>query len=797
MDNNEHAIFLDIPSGGKNGKYHSAVLTTYAIDLIHFDRQLLNILHRKQICSINVLVDYDQMEKSMEYINPIYMKNIGKEYCVTNIIAKKGYVFHPKINFFIGDESVMVLIGSGNLTVPGHGKNHEVFTGFMIDENDCNHQPLIEECWQYLKRFETQFSDFVKFRILHEIPDNCRFLKSPNHVEPHKMYDFKKGLSAALLYNEANSTILQQLKMLISLEDVKKVTVVSPYFDERGDSLITLSKWCPNAKIKVLIHRDCSLPPCKMTYNKNIDFYDFSNTKRSQIKIKKYERKLHAKIIHFELDNQEYCLIGSANATKPGLGLMVNNESNEEFCVLYRSEKKHILRSLGLISKNKLEISKVRNMKRTELSESSDTNCSLRIISAHYENEKLNVCLDNEIPTGTLLAVNSGTEVTRHEPSDVKNKILVLDTKLSKNDQLTCYFINEKEERISNIVFINWIELLERTNPSKTSRSLNRFISRIENEGYDGMEVAGILSDIMTDLFNEQNNRISTKIKTSSGGQRNHDSGLPDIEYREEYDNGETRSKHIVHIDRTSRLIECIEDSIKRKIHSIDDAILEEEEEGKPEISNNRDYQKLEDIVIKRKSIPGFGDLSASILKNYRTLLRKRREQVQQTGDNVITKDDMNFFSLSIFAAIEICYLNRCRYQYDGLDSLSRSSNQRIFERNLDSSISCEGIQALREFASFCQNKNLPNGNSDTITKRTMKYAILFGSLFFHIATESDTTVYGTSVTEAIKKMTEVFNLPNNDYLYKELSPLSERYDNVFSMKHINSFINKLNHMKP
>ena len=49
MEKNEHAILLDIPSGGKNGKYHSAVLTTYAIDLIHFDNQLLNMLHRKQI----------------------------------------------------------------------------------------------------------------------------------------------------------------------------------------------------------------------------------------------------------------------------------------------------------------------------------------------------------------------------------------------------------------------------------------------------------------------------------------------------------------------------------------------------------------------------------------------------------------------------------------------------------------------------------------------------------------------------------------------------------------------------
>lgn len=85
MEKNEHAILLDVPNGGKNGGYHSAVLTTYAIDLIHFDNQLLNALHRKQICSVNVFADTEQIEKSMECANPIYMKNIGKEYSITNV----------------------------------------------------------------------------------------------------------------------------------------------------------------------------------------------------------------------------------------------------------------------------------------------------------------------------------------------------------------------------------------------------------------------------------------------------------------------------------------------------------------------------------------------------------------------------------------------------------------------------------------------------------------------------------------------------------------------------------------
>jgi hypothetical protein len=104
MEKNEHAILLDIPSGGKNGKYHSAVLTTYAIDLIHFDNQLLNMLHRKQVCSINVFADTNQMDKSMEYVSPIYIRHIGKEYSITSISAVGA--FHPKINFLVFRPSV-------------------------------------------------------------------------------------------------------------------------------------------------------------------------------------------------------------------------------------------------------------------------------------------------------------------------------------------------------------------------------------------------------------------------------------------------------------------------------------------------------------------------------------------------------------------------------------------------------------------------------------------------------------------------------------------------------------------
>ena len=83
--------------------------------------------------------------------------------------------------------------------------------------------------------------------------------------------------------------------------------------------------------------------------------------------------------------------------------------------------------------------------------------------------------------------------------------------------------MDKDKKSISNKLFVNWTEFLATTNPSKMSRNLNRFISRIENEGYDGMEVADMLSDVMWDLVNDAGEKVSPKIKVSSEDKRQSD----------------------------------------------------------------------------------------------------------------------------------------------------------------------------------------------------------------------------------------------------------------------------------
>ena len=786
---NEHHIFTDIPSGGRNGKFHSAILTTYAIDLIHFDLHLVNMLHRKQICSINVLTDANQLEMEMEYVNPRFMKGIGKEYSIQGIMSKGA--FHPKINFFVGDDAILVVLGTGNLTVAGHGKNHEAFTGLMIDSNNDTHRPLIEECWRYITKFSNQFSSFDKNRILREIPENCTMLSPAYHVVPHRLCVVQNGLYAALLYNDDSSSFLKQITDIVPLQEVQKVTVVSPFFDEKGDTLIMLSDLCPNAKIDVLIHKDCSLPPCKMPNNKRISFFDFEETVRGKMNFKGYDRQLHAKIFHFKTSDKEFCVIGSANATIAGLGTVKERGINDEFGIIYVSSITDFLSNLGLKTRKKVDF-KIKEMARIGADHRDKDTHKYKIMSAHYDSGKLSVFLDNP-ESITTIAVDDGYSINLYKVNNIEKGICCIEANIGKS-LCVCYICTSKGECLSNKVFINIIAHLETTNPSQTSRSLNRFIAQIEDQGYDGLEVADMLTDIMWDLVNETEVDMQPRKVTSSSIGRTKNNSLPEIKYNADYDNDEVHSHRSILVDRTSRLIECIEESIRKKIRSIDNAITDEEEEGDAETSNDREIVEYEEISVSKKNFKGFGELSSSVLSKYSKLIDKRTEQINKSVFKYVTKDDLNFFSLSMFASVEICYLNRHKYQFDEIDPIYRSSCQKQLYDSLDRSMCKYGIEVLEKFSRFCLSKEKPSVIDDDFKKkaaRTLKYAILFGSLFFRNATEKEEHLK-KRIIQALQSLITLFGIPSKKYLEEELTPLSERYDYVFRFNHVKRIINML-----
>ena len=80
-------------------------------------------------------------------------RSIGQEYALIPVECSANGIFHPKITYLWGKESDLLLVGSGNLTFGGHGRNIEVLEALTPDQDSH------------------AFADFADFELTTESPD--------------------------------------------------------------------------------------------------------------------------------------------------------------------------------------------------------------------------------------------------------------------------------------------------------------------------------------------------------------------------------------------------------------------------------------------------------------------------------------------------------------------------------------------------------------------------------------------------------------------------------------------------
>lgn len=113
----EKQIFEEIP-GGKN-RFHSAVLTSFSFNFHHFEYQVLKSLKNKWVTNVGILVDSNMLDRSAG-LTSAGLRQLTQSYSINGVYCKGA--FHPKINFIVGYNELLMIIGSGNITPGGHGK---------------------------------------------------------------------------------------------------------------------------------------------------------------------------------------------------------------------------------------------------------------------------------------------------------------------------------------------------------------------------------------------------------------------------------------------------------------------------------------------------------------------------------------------------------------------------------------------------------------------------------------------------------------------------------------------------
>lgn len=592
----EKSIFKEIPSG-KN-KFHSAILTSFSFNFHHFEYQVLKGLKLKWVSNIGILIDARMLDQSIGQTSA-GLKQISKSYSVNGIPSNGA--FHPKINLIIGDDEIVMVFGSGNISAGGHGKNHETFTSFYADSKDSVLMPLILEGWQYVEYLSKNLEGYSKERITSIIPNNCLLIVQKD-IQKHIFHKIDQRTEIALVYNESTS-VLNQLSSLIPMQSITTIRIVSPYYDEEGSFLLQLLDSFPNSKIQVYIPKDNGLPPTKLPSNRRIKFYCWEGTERGKKNINgknKYPRKLHSKLYSFESAENNYFLIGSMNATIAGFGTMAMRGLNEEFGALYKTEKLNYFKELN-ISKS-TEIKDITSFQRIgnlapESIISKGLSHLIKVLSGDLLNTSIKIFTKEAVKISDLVIAfydDSGNVIAS------KTDFVILDNQLLcnvstddlKKNPIYITILNSKSEEISNKQPINFLDRLYHTNPSKENRAIRALISSLEVGKINEFEILNYLNDLKPRDRSDSNPVF--KVKDASGRDYTSDDDsyhmeLTYAEAIEAYKNKDLANK-ILHTHNSVQLWNMISQIFVEKFEQANNEINDEEETASVDKGAKREF---------------------------------------------------------------------------------------------------------------------------------------------------------------------------------------------------------------
>jgi len=500
----EKKLIYEIP---KTAEFHSVVMTTFSFDFHHFESQVLRPLKQRGITSFNVLVDTTMLDNSIGFSTG-HLKSICNHYSVHTIPCIGA--FHPKIIFLAGNDEVMFIQGSGNITTGGHGKNHEIFGAYYASKDDKTQLPLIQETWNYLKQLMTAVkgNGTTKFE---RIEQNCNLLNKVD-VTPHNWLSIREDFSIAALYNE-NTSIWSQLISLLPHDKIQEIKVFSPFYDENGSLIERLSNHF-DCSVSAFMQTDKGIHPYKMANNKRVKFYSWDSTERAQLITKKYNRKLHSKIFWFDANQDQYCLFGSPNCTHRAFGTDVRRGTNDEFALLVKLKDKSWIQELGL-SGEKIKITPQSNdiiqQNENELEKELGRNTKkIKILGVDQNDELLTVYLSNNtgIANAKLVIYNQWAEALEIQEVEVNKPKLEVKIGIENYKAVTFILLfKNNDEVISNKQIVNTFFDLYNSDPSQENRNLLKLNSRIDLGKNSLFEVI--------DFFNtlETRKKTNTEIK--------------------------------------------------------------------------------------------------------------------------------------------------------------------------------------------------------------------------------------------------------------------------------------------
>jgi hypothetical protein len=289
-----------------------AIILTHNIDFLFVQSVVLPMLRAIGSPRLTILADAGSALESFRRQHHL-LNGLGSEYRVVPVDLGPYRRFHPKAWLLANQDRAVAAIGSGNLTFGGMSANREVWA---CGASDGEGRELVAA----LRRYVPQI---VALTPLSEaVADNVYAAFSTEFAWVGAL-----GEPAGIAMAPADRPLLDQIGGYVT-GDVQRVSVVTPFFDDKARALIEIAT---RFQAPVTAYLQPSYAGLSRALADSLP--EGVSTGTAACNAGEADRPIHAKIIVFHRKDDVILAIGSANCSRAALTLGPK-ECNAEMMVV-------------------------------------------------------------------------------------------------------------------------------------------------------------------------------------------------------------------------------------------------------------------------------------------------------------------------------------------------------------------------------------------------------------------------------------------------------------------------------
>ncbi|MCB0030895.1 MAG: hypothetical protein KDE28_23445 [Anaerolineales bacterium] len=305
--------------------YRGAIFLTYTLDLMFFEELVQPKLDALGCTNVLILADQHGYDEALAR-GSRHLRRVGRQYVCAPVHKAKPGVQHAKAMLLVGPTDGLLLVGSGNLTLPGIGRNLEQFASFTFNTTQVSKvtdRYALHAIWQLIQAMSGEIGlSRTAYERLQAIGEQATWINEPVPAPAN----FR-------VWHSLRQPIIEQWR---DRQKCAELRLISPYWTTEATNRL-IERFDPGSIRIGLNAADSRLNGSALTEKCEYEGRDlaiFNIDDQGQ-----RHRFLHAKTFIGKQNESSWCLFGSANCTTPGLLESWTGDGNLELVIWQQADR--------------------------------------------------------------------------------------------------------------------------------------------------------------------------------------------------------------------------------------------------------------------------------------------------------------------------------------------------------------------------------------------------------------------------------------------------------------------------